>query len=126
MQEAMEKQARGRRKTADQPGNPRSPRVFLGPRPTPPLPGFDCMVARPHHVLGQASDTLSRGTELGNVQWDLPRKGADGRLVQPASGCGLHRGSHGNVETPVVVCRQPAGRVQQGRDNRFQGRKTPV
>lgn len=34
MQEAMEKQARGRRKTADHPGNPRTRRVFLGAPPS--------------------------------------------------------------------------------------------
>lgn len=26
----------------------------------------------------------------------------------------------------VVVCRQPTGRVQQGLDDHFEGRKTPV
>lgn len=97
-----------------------------GPGHAVPLAGSDRMLPHPHHVLGQASDRLSCSTEPGNVQWGLPRKGAVGRLVQPVSGRGLHRGSHGNVEPPVVVCRQPAGKSPAGQDNPFQGRKTPV
>ena len=74
-------------------------------------PGFGCIAPRPHRALSQASDRLSRGPEPGNVQRDLPRKGASGRLVPPASGCSLRRGSHGNAEPPVqTACwESPAG-----------------